>query len=66
MRLQRRSFSTGGESFWIGRGSSNTNSASGLNLVVAAIILWNTVYLNQATQHWHTGSTRKRTVSEFP
>ena len=22
--------------------------------------------LNQATQHWHTGSTRKRAISMFP
>ena len=22
--------------------------------------------LNQATQHWHTGSTRKRAISVFP
>jgi TnpA family transposase len=27
------------------------NSASGLNLVVAAIILWNTVYLAKAIAH---------------
>ena len=24
------------------------------------------VSLNQATQHWHTGSTRKRAISVFP
>ena len=30
--------------------------ASGLNLVVAAIVLWNTVYLQRAARRWRTAA----------
>jgi TnpA family transposase len=32
--------------------------ASGLNLVTAAIVLWNTVYLERATQGWSRPASR--------
>ena len=48
MPWQGPCFSTGSGNSGIERMKTSGIAASGLNLVVAAIVLWNTVYLEQA------------------